>query len=180
MRKRSGFGIAELILGILLVISGIFTYFNPYMLLRWIVVVYGVIAVVTGISDIVFYVKTTRYTGFGPFASLIMGIISTMAGFMLIIYPDAGSWLLVLIFPIWIIAHSISRLCHLNEIKPVSGGFRFYFSLVLNILGIILGVLMIFIPSLNYAAAGFVLGTSQIVMGADLIINAAEDIRTGC
>ena len=179
MRQRhsSRYGWAELVIGILLTILGIFTYFNPQTLLRWVVIVYGIIAIITGISDIVFYVKTTNYTGFGPIISLITGIISTMAGFMLVIYPDAGTWILVLILPIWIIAHSISRLCHLEEIRVMSGDFHYYFSLITNIIGIVLGIIMFFIPSFSFLAAGIVIGTCLLVMGVDMIINAVGDIK---
>lgn len=177
MKKTSGFGWAQLCIGILLVLLGIFTFFNPRTLLRWVVRIYGIIAIITGLSDIVFYVKTTRYTGFGPVISLITGIISTMMGFMLAVYPGSGSWILVLMLPVWIIAHSISRLCHLDEIRNTSGDGHYYFSLVLNIAGIVLGILMIFSPSFNYLAAGIVIGVCMIVMGIEMIINGAGDIK---
>lgn len=179
MRKKSHFGRAELVIGIVLVILGIFTYFSPLSMLAWVVRIYGLIAIITGISDIVFYVKATQYTGFGPMISLIAGIISTMAGFMLVIYPGSGTWILVLILPVWIIAHSISRLCHIEEIKMTSGKFNYYFSLILNIAGIVLGVIMIFSPSFSYLVAGFVIGTCFIVMGAELITNGIGDIKAG-
>ena len=177
MRNHSRFGQAQLVIGIILVILGIFTFFRPQTLLRWVVIIYGIIAVITGISDIVFYVKTTRYTGFAPIISLITGLISTMAGFMLIIYPGAGTWVLILILPIWIIAHSISRLCHLDEIRTVSGSFNYYFTMILNILGIIFGIIMIFSPTINFLAVGIVLGTCLLVMGFDMISDAIRNIK---
>lgn len=177
MRNHSRFGQAQLVIGIILVILGIFTFFRPQTLLRWVVIIYGIIAVITGISDIVFYVKTTRYTGFAPIISLITGLISTMAGFMLIIYPGAGTWVLILILPIWIIAHSISRLCHLDEIRTVSGSFNYYFTMILNILGIIFGIIMIFSPTINFLAVGIVLGTCLLVMGVDMISDAIRNIK---
>lgn len=177
MRNHSRFGQAQLVIGIILVILGIFTFFRPQTLLRWVVIIYGIIAVITGISDIVFYVKTTRYTGFAPIISLITGLISTMAGFMLIIYPGAGTWVLILILPIWIIAHSISRLCHLDEIRAVSGSFNYYFTMILNILGIIFGIIMIFSPTINFLAVGIVLGTCLLVMGVDMISDAIRNIK---
>lgn len=73
MRRRSGYGWFELIVGILLVIFGVYTLIHPGKTLTWIVVLYGLIAVITGISDIVFYVRADRYTGFGPIVSLISG-----------------------------------------------------------------------------------------------------------
>lgn len=177
MRRGSKFGGAELGIGILLVLLGIFTFLNPQTLLGWVVRIYGIIAIITGISDIVFYVKTTQYTGFGPMISLITGILSTMAGFMLVIYPGSGTWILILLLPIWVIAHSISRLCHLDEIRMHSGKGRYYFALVINILGIVFGVIMIFSPTLNFIAAGIIIGVCFVIMGVDLIINGIGDIK---
>ena len=56
MKRRSGYGWFELIVGILLVVFGVVTLFRPERTLTGIVILYGVIAVVTGISDIVFLV----------------------------------------------------------------------------------------------------------------------------
>ena len=121
MRRRSGYGWFELIIGILLVILGVFTFIRPENTLTAIVIVYGLIAVITGISDIIFYVKAEKYTGFGPTIFLISGIFSTMAGFMLMVYPGSGKWIMILILPIWFIAHCISRLSHLNLIRITAG-----------------------------------------------------------
>ena len=60
MRRRSRYGWLELIEGILLILLGIYTLCNPGGMLRGITVAYGFLAVITGISDIVFYAKTER------------------------------------------------------------------------------------------------------------------------
>ena len=70
MRRRSGYGWFELIIGIMLVVLGIFTFIRPGSTLTGIVILYGLVAVITGISDLIFYVRTERYTGFGPAVSL--------------------------------------------------------------------------------------------------------------
>ena len=57
MKKRSAFGWGELILGIVLIILGIFTFARPYSALAGIVFVYGFLALITGIGDIVFYIS---------------------------------------------------------------------------------------------------------------------------
>ena len=60
MRRRSRYGWLELIEGILLILLGIYTLCNPGGMLRGITFAYGLLAVITGISDIVFYAKTER------------------------------------------------------------------------------------------------------------------------
>ena len=161
MRRRSGYGWFELIIGILLVILGIFTFIRPENTLTGIVIVYGLIAVITGISDIIFYVKAERYTGFGPTVSLISGIFSIMAGFMLLVYPGSGKWIMILILPIWFIAHSISRLSHLN------------------IIGVFLGFIMIIYPQFSLFSVGFIIGTYFILLGIDSIVIAISKIGSG-
>ena len=113
MRRRSRYGWLELIEGILLILLGIYTLFNPGNTIWGITVVYGILAVITGISDIVFYAKTEHYVGFAPTVALISGILSLLVGLMLLMYPNTGELIMTLLLPIWFIAHSVSRLTHL-------------------------------------------------------------------
>ena len=108
------------------------------------VLLYGLLAVLTGIADILFYVKMERYTGFGPILSLISGILSVMAGVMLLVYPGAGSIAAAVLFPLWFLAHCISRLATQPRILKFLNPSSYYLTLVLNILGLILAVLMLF------------------------------------
>ena len=174
MKRRSGYGWFELIVGILLVVFGVVTLFRPERTLTGIVILYGVIAVVTGISDIVFYVRAERFTGFGPTLSLISGIFSIMAGFMLLVYPNAGKWIMILLLPIWFIAHGISRISHLNVIRFTAGKVYYWFILILSILGILLGCMMIVWPSIAVFSAGFLIGAYLILLGIDNIVMAVS------
>lgn len=176
MRKRSAFGWLELIIGIIMVFLGVFIFVHPETALTGIVILYGIIAVVMGISDIMFYVKMERYTGFGPAVSLISGIFSVMAGIMLLVYPSAGKWILVLLLPIWFIAHCISRLSHLSIIRIMAGSFFYYFTLIMNIIGIIVGCMMIINPVISLFTAGFLIGIYFILSGIDSIVMAVSKI----
>ena len=92
MKRRSSYGVYELIVGILLILLGIFTFTRPQSALTGLVVLYGLLATITGIGDIVFYVKMEKHTGFGPTVSLISGILSVMTGLVLMVHPGAGRW----------------------------------------------------------------------------------------
>lgn len=174
MRRRSVNWLG-LITGILLVILGIYTLFHPGRGLDWIVILYGLIAVATGISDIVLYVKAERYTGFGPVISLISGIFSIMAGVMLLVYPNAGKWVLIMLLPIWFIAHCVSRLAHLGTVRFWLGRSYYYFALTVNIIGIILGCLMIVWPSILLFSAGVLIGIYMVIQGIDSIVMALNE-----
>ena len=95
MRKRTEFGWMELILGIILTILGIFTMIRPESMLNSIVICYGIVAAVSGIADIIFYVKMERHMGVVPTVSLTSGILSTLLGMMLILCPGAAQRLVI-------------------------------------------------------------------------------------
>ena len=61
MKRHTGYGWLELIEGILLIILGALAIASPGGILRWITIFYGVMAIVTGITDIIFYAKSERY-----------------------------------------------------------------------------------------------------------------------
>lgn len=65
MRRRSEFNWMELLEGVLLILLGIFSFIRPGSALTGVVILYGFIAMITGIVDIVLYVRIERHTGFG-------------------------------------------------------------------------------------------------------------------
>ena len=174
MRNRSGYGWFELFIGIALILLGVVTFIHPGHTLKLIVVFCGILAMVTGIADIVFYVKTQRYMSFGPTVSLVTGVFGIMAGAMLLVYPAVGTWTLVLLVPIWFIAHCISRLSHLSVVRDTAGRFYWCFTLIVNILGLLLAFLMIIRPYVAYYTAGFVIGFYLITAGIDMIAVAVS------
>lgn len=183
MKKHSEFGWMELIVGMLLILLGIFTFIRPGSMLTGIVVVYGIIAVITGIEDIVTYVRLERYTGFGPTVSLVSGILSVMCGIMLFVYPDAGKWILSLLFPIWFISHCISRLSHIHLLRMMRGKVVYYIALILNIIGIILGFLMFFQPVLTFISmriVGYIVAAYLVLLGIDNIVQAFGNRYSSC
>ena len=176
MRNRSAFGWGELVVGIALVVLGIFTFARPSSALTGIVFVYGLLAVVTGIADIAFYVKIERHTGFGPVVSLITGILSILAGVLLLFNPDAVKWAMALLFPLWFIMHCISRLTHLPVIRLTAGSGYYYCTLIVNILGLILGFVMIVNPMLSLFSVSYVIGLYLLLAGIDPLVLAVSSI----
>ena len=101
MTTRRRLGWMELIEGILLIALGIVTLVRPRGALTTLVAAYGVIALLTGLVDIAFYIVMEKHTGFGPTISLVTGILSVLAGCALIAHPEIGLNLLLIIFPVW-------------------------------------------------------------------------------
>lgn len=172
MNRQSDIGWFELVMGIILIILGVVIMRQPIGVINWIVILCGVLAILAGVADIVLYVKVEHFTGFGPILSLVTGILTVMAGFMLIAHPGAGTWALAMILPIWIIAHCISRLSHLQYMKMHFGSTYYTISLVLNMLGLVVGILLIFRPMITILSMGVLVGAFLIIEGAECMVVA--------
>lgn len=172
MKNRKVLGWGELILGILLILMGIYTFIKPSAAMTGVTVVYGVFAFVTGIMDIVYYVKLEQRTGFGPVFSLIGGILSIIAGILILLNITVGTWVLVVLFPIWFIGHCIARLAHLPYIRLSAGTGYYYFTLIVNIFGLILGFLMIFNPVISFISVSYLIGLYLLFLGIDSLVFA--------
>lgn len=178
MRSKSRLGWGELIVGILLLVLGGFTFARPSSALTGIVFLYGILAVVTGILDIVFYAQMEKRTGFGPALSLVTGILSVIAGILILINPLAGKWTMMILFPIWFITHCISQLARLPIIRWTAGTGYYYFTMVVNIIGLILGVYMIFDPFLSLLSVTYIIGGYLLLLGIDHVVLAVSKIGT--
>ncbi len=151
---------------------GVLAFARPDLALTGLAFAYGIAAVVMGIGDIVLYIQVERYTGFGPVIALISGILSVMSGIMLQVYPKVGALVLTLLLPIWFIAHCISRLTHLRLIRLTAGSGVYYFTLVINIIGLILGFLMLLSPMFTLTTIRCFAGSYLILLGVDGILMA--------
>lgn len=175
MRDHSGFGWLALIVSILLVLLGIATFIWPEAALESFVMVYGVLAVATGIMDIEF-MRAWSAIRLRPMTALVSGILSVMCGFMLLVYPSAGQWAMTLLFPLWFLTHCISNLTHLNWVRLVAGRVNYTISLVLNILGIMLATLMLLHPVLSAVSMSLTIGFYLILLGVDGIVLALSSM----
>lgn len=174
MRRRSNYGWLELVIGILLVVLGIMIFVKPDIALSTIVFAYAVAAIVMGVADIILYIRMEQYTGFAPILALISGILSVMSGVTLAVYPTAGRIILTVLFPIWFIAHCISRLSHLHRIRFVAGDGVYYFALIVNVIGLVLGFSMILSPLINIIYSRYLAGVYLILLGIESVVIAVS------
>ena len=175
MKRRYNFGWSELVVGLLLILLGVFTFVRPEGMLTGAVMIYGVIAVVLGIEDIMIYSRVSRFTGFGPTLSLLSGILSVMCGVMLLGNPNIGKWALTILLPVWFIAHCISGLTHTGLIRLIGNPLYFYFSLILNVMGLVLGFMMLFSPVLSFVtlrAISYMAAIYFLLFGVESVIAA--------
>ena len=161
---------SELLLGILLILLSIYTFASPSTALAGVTFAYGVLALITGIVDIIFYVKLDKRTGFSASLSLLCCILSIIVAILIMCNIAAGEFVLIVLFPIWFIAHCVAHLTHLSYIRRFAGTGYYYFTLIVNILGLILGCLMIFDPFISFLSVSYLIGTYLLFLGIDSLI----------
>ncbi|MCH3986765.1 MAG: DUF308 domain-containing protein [Lachnospiraceae bacterium] len=170
MKNRSGFGWMELITGILMIILGVLSFVKPAEFISGLIFLYGIIAVITGIVDIIFFMKVSRRTGIGPTISLVTGTVSLMAGVMLMLAPGMGQWIVAFLFPLWFVTHCISGLSHAGLIRSTAGNGAYIATMVLNIFGLFLSILMIISPKYALVSASWLIGLFLVLLGIESVI----------
>ncbi len=172
MSKSKWMNVFGLIISVLLIIFGAYTLTRPDAALESATIIYGVLAILMGVFDIAAYVKLERRTGFGPVAALVTGMISVIAGVLILFEPVAGTLALVWLFPIWFICHCVSRLMSLGITRMIGGNVYYYFSLVVNIIGLVVGIMMCFDPLLSMFTMAYMVGFYLILLGVDGVVSS--------
>ena len=162
----------ELIAGIVMIALGIASLARPSLAVTGLVYAYGAAGVIVGVADILRYIRVERYTGFGPMVSLVAGVLSVMAGVVILVNPRVGMAVFSLLFALWFITHCVSRLASLSWLRFVAGRGAYSAALVLNILGLVLGAVLVVLPAASILTLGYLAGAYLIVLGAESLVMA--------
>lgn len=162
----------ELIAGIVMIALGIASLARPSLAVTGLVYAYGAAGVIVGVADILRYIRVERYTGFGPMVSLVAGVLSVMAGVVILVNPRVGMAVFSLLFALWFITHCVSRLASLSRVRLAAGRGAYYAALVLNILGLILGAVLVVLPAASILTLGYLAAVYLIVLGMESLVMA--------
>ena len=170
MKRTKSVGWGELIFGIIFIFLGLYTFKNPSAAIVGVAAVYGVVALITGIVDIAFYISLEKRTGFAPGISLVTGVLSVITGLLFLFNLSVGSWVVAILFPIWFISHCISGLSRLPFVRMAAGNSYYYLTLIVNIICLVLGFSMLFDPAVSYFSVSLLVGFYLVMMGVDSFV----------
>lgn len=162
----------ELMAGIVMIALGIASLARPSLAVTGLVYAYGAAGVIVGVADILRYIRVERYTGFGPVVSLIAGVLSVMSGVVILVNPRVGMAVFSLLFALWFITHCVSRLASLSWLRFVAGRGAYYAALVLDLIGLVLGALLVVLPTASLLALGYLAAGYLIVLGMESLVMA--------
>lgn len=170
MKKRSAYSWLSLILGILVIILAVYMMFNPTAALNAAIILLAIMVIAEGIMDIYAFFRFSRFTGFGPVFSLISGILLVVLGVLMLFNVLATAMVISLLLPIIFILRCIARLVNLGIVKRLAGNGMFWLLLILNVLGIILGIVMLLNPVTTLTVIPIVFSFYLLVLGIESIV----------
>lgn len=176
MDREKRLGWANLIVGIIFIIASITAFKNPEDNIKAIVLILSITAISKGIMEIFIRSKIKKITGFQSRTMIVTGILDIGLGVLLLFNLSAGAKVVLYIFALWFIIDAIEGLLVLDIAKYIGDGY-YYFTLIINILGIIIGIYLLFNPQGSALTIAFLLGFNLMIVGIWNIIKAFTQFR---
>ena len=171
MNERKTVDWGSLILGILFVIVSLMSFQDPVGNLMAIVVVFAIFAFLKGIFELFVRNRMKELSGYKGKTPLVVGIIDILVGIFFLFNIGAGVVALPFVFAVWFIADSVFALLAADLAKGVSNGY-YWFTVIVNILGIILGIMLLFNPISSALTLSFLVGFYFMLFGITHIVYA--------
>ncbi|MTD40336.1 hypothetical protein GIX45_17270 [Erwinia sp. CPCC 100877] len=169
--KRNGIDWGSLILGILFVLTALVSFQDPAGNLLALVLVFAIFAILKGIFEIFVRNRMKELTGYKAYAPIVLGVVDIIVGVYLLFNPTIGVAALPFVFALWFIFDSVFSLFTLDLAKSVSNGY-FWFKLIVDVLGVILGIMLFFHPLSSALTLSFLVGFYFMLYGITHIVYA--------
>lgn len=168
MEKRSSFSWPYFLMGILFVLASLFAFQDVTGSLVAIVYLFAILAIIKGVFELFFRRKLHEFTNQKSTLLIVLGIFDLIVGIFLFFNVEIGLLALPFTFAIWFIVDSVINLAEADIFKSVSKGY-YWFVVILNIIGIILGVMLFFNPIVSAFTLAFLVGFYLMMIGISLI-----------
>ena len=109
------------VVGATLIALGAASLMNPDLAVEGLAYAYGIAGVIVEWLISCAISGWSGLRGLAPLLSLISGVLSVMAGVVILVNPGVGIAVFSLLFSVWFIAHCISRLAGLSRVRLVAG-----------------------------------------------------------
>ena len=152
--------------GILAVLFGVIALVSPKLTLSALVFVYGLFALISGITAVVAALRNTDFPGWGWL--LAEGILGILAGVVALVWPGITALAFIYLLAAWAILTGIAQF-----IAPLAypmGVGRAVLTALAGVISIIFGILIAAQPSSGLLAVVWLIGVYAIVFGVMYIV----------
>ena len=162
---KEGFNLITLgsiVLDLIYIILGIFLIANPSVGLEAALVLIGILLIISGIFSIVKYITN----GFSFFKfELIFGILSFIAGIFAFTKPFDVATLITVLIGIWLIISSAVKFAMSLELRKLKNG-SWAFDMTVSALTIVLGIMFLINPFNGYMILSSYAGVMLMIYSA--------------
>lgn len=152
--------------GIAAVLFGILTFVWPRLTLSALVLLFGIFAVITGISAIAAALRNTGEQGWGFL--LFEGILGILAGVVALAWPGITALAFLYLLAAWAILIGILEIVAPLS-YPMSGG-RAFMSVLSGLVSIVFGIVIAAQPASGLLAVVWLIGVYAVVVGIMYIV----------
>ncbi len=136
-----------------------------------IVIVFAIFAILKGLFELFLRSRVKELTGYKGKMPMVIGIIDLLIGIFFIFNIGAGVVALPYVFAVWFIIDSVLALFTADLFRGISEG-HYWFTVVINVLGILLGIMLLFNPLSSALTLSFLVGFYFMVVGINQIVYA--------
>ncbi|MHC5250628.1 HdeD family acid-resistance protein [Enterococcus sp. LJL90] len=171
MGKKTGFSWPYFLIGVVFIIVSLIAFRDPQSSLLAIVYVFALSAILKGGFELFFRRKIHELTNQNATALFFLGIFDFLVGIFFLFNISAGLLALPFVFAIWFIVDSIIAIFTSSIYKDSANGY-YWFTIILNVLGIIVGCMLLFNPLTSALTLAFLVGFYFMLNGISLMVYA--------
>lgn len=169
--RSSGFSWTSLLLGIVALVAAGIAFADPAANLLALTIFLGIAALIVGVIQIYCKFAPEQVPGASPNILLFLGILNVIFAIILLANLWTGLILLPILFSIWFIIASVLMLTDAWTAKFVSKGY-YWFKVILCVLGIIIGILLLFDPLFAALTLSFLVGFYFLFFAINYFVDA--------
>ncbi|MCD8915182.1 DUF308 domain-containing protein [Staphylococcus simulans] len=162
---------SSVIIGLLFSLIGILSVSFPMKNLAVITWLFGIFFIFNGIAELLFRRLTKSFVGVSSGWLMILGILNIIFGILFIVFTDIGQVAIVYMLAFWFIFASILGIFTVTPAERTNNVYHF-FSILVNIIGIIAGIILLFNPFIGAYLIAFFVGITFLLIGLNYIFDA--------
>jgi len=171
MAEAKEFDWITLLVGLVLIIGGIFSLSHPVATFLTLAIMLGIVVLVRGIMLIVAFFKLDDRTGAKVFFALILGVLLVITGVVFLFRPLFAANVFAFIIAIWFILDAIYNLINADRLKSAGRGI-YFLSIAFNVLVLFGGIMLILHPLIAGLSVAVMIGITLLVFGVNHVVLA--------
>lgn len=164
MGEARNYNWISFLVGVILVVGGIFALSNPDATYMTLAAILGIVIILCGIMLIASYYRLKEAFFVNDKVSLTLGIVLVIIGVFFLSRPVIAVSIFAYILAIWLILNGINHLTRSGSLKNFGRGI-YTFITILNILLIIGAIILIFHPIILGLTIALIIGLLLLIYG---------------